>query len=146
MNFGGIEIVDEIVWNEYLITHGDLYDGVVSLKWLGVLGSVGYEIAITVDRFIKRLGVKKSLSKWLKNNVKNAIKFITAFEDQLVYQAKQRKCKGVICGHIHMPESKDIEGIHYLNCGDWIENNSYIIYTENNFYVKKYESNHSKKV
>jgi hypothetical protein len=128
-----IEIVDEVIWNGYYITHGDLYDGVVNLKWLAHLGSVGYELAITLDRFMKRLGYKKSLSKWAKDSVKGAVKFITSFEDQLVYQAKSRGCKGVICGHIHKPEDRKINSIHYLNCGDWIENNSYIIYDKGHF-------------
>ena len=123
-----ITICDEYIWNGYLITHGDLYDGVVQLKWLGMLGSVGYELAINIDRFMKRLGYKRSLSKWAKSKVKNAVKFITDFEVQLAYQARKRNCKGVICGHIHHPEMKIIDGIHYVNCGDWIENNSYITF------------------
>jgi UDP-2,3-diacylglucosamine pyrophosphatase LpxH len=134
-----IQIVDEYEWNNYFITHGDKYDGIVNLKWLGILGSVGYELAIRVDRTMKKLGYKKSLSKWAKDKVKDAVKFITLFEDQLVYQAKKRKCVGVICGHIHKPESKTIDGIHYLNCGDWIENNSYIIYNKHEFKVKNYK-------
>ena len=128
-----IEIVNEYQWNNYYIVHGDLYDGIVSMRWLGILGSIGYEMAIKVDRLIKRLGYKWSLSKWAKSSVKNAVKFITSFENQLVYQTKKRGCKGVICGHIHKPENKMIDGIHYLNCGDWIENNSYIIFNEGEF-------------
>ncbi len=130
---GNIQIVDEFIWNEYYITHGDLYDGVMNMKWLAHLGSTGYEIAITTDRILKRLGYKRSISKWAKDSVKSAVKFITAFESQLVYQAKKRECKGVICGHIHKPENKIIDEIHYLNCGDWIENNSYIIYNKEKF-------------
>jgi UDP-2,3-diacylglucosamine pyrophosphatase LpxH len=135
---GNIKIVDEWEWNGYLITHGDLYDGVVQLKWLGILGSWGYEVAITIDRFLKkRLGYKKSLSKTLKDSVKRAVKFITDFEKQLAYQAHSKNLKGVICGHIHKPEDKNIQiresQIHYLNCGDWIENNSYIIYNKDKF-------------
>ena len=135
---GNIKIVDEWEWNGYLITHGDLYDGVVQLKWLGILGSWGYEVAITIDRFLKkRLGYKKSLSKTLKDSVKQAVKFITDFENQLAYQALSKNLKGVICGHIHKPEDKNIQiresQIHYLNCGDWIENNSYIIYNKDKF-------------
>ena len=103
------------------------------MRWLGILGSIGYEMAIKVDRLIKRLGYKWSLSKWAKSSVKNAVKFITSFENQLVYQTKRRGCKGVICGHIHKPENKMIDGIHYLNCGDWIENNSYIIFNDGEF-------------
>jgi UDP-2,3-diacylglucosamine pyrophosphatase LpxH len=49
-DFSNIQIVDELVWNDYFITHGDKYDGVVQLKWLGILGSVGYELAIVIDR------------------------------------------------------------------------------------------------
>ena len=117
----------------------DKYDGVVGMRWLGVLGSIGYEIAILLDRFIKKLGYKKSLSKWAKDKVKGAVKFITSFENQLVFQAKKRDCIGVICGHIHKPENKMIEDIHYMNCGDWIENNSYIIYD------KKFKMKNNKK-
>jgi UDP-2,3-diacylglucosamine pyrophosphatase LpxH len=106
---------------------------VVQLKWLAVLGSYGYEIAISIDRLLKRLGHRRSLSKWAKDNVKKAVSFITAFENQLAYQAKKRGCVGVICGHIHNPENKMVDDIHYLNCGDWIENNSYIIYNEGKF-------------
>jgi len=139
-DLGNITIVDEYEWNGYFITHGDLYDGVVKLKWLGVLGSFGYEIAIYIDRLLKRLGYKKSFSKTLKNKVKGAVKFITDFEKQLGYQAVLRGCNGVICGHIHTPEDKILKikdkEIHYLNCGDWIENNSYIIFNGKKFILK----------
>ena len=135
---GNIEVVDEYKWNDMFITHGDLYDGIVKLKWLGKLGSWGYELALFIDRTIKKLGYKKSLSKYLKNNVKNAVKFITDFESQLIYQAKERGCKGVICGHIHNPTYDVIKGLHYLNCGDFVENNSYIIYNEDKFNIVYY--------
>jgi len=132
IDLGNIKIVDECEWNDYLITHGDLYDGVVQLKWLGIIGSYGYELALMIDRTLKRFGYKKSFSKLVKDRVKSAVKFITDFERQLAYQAHSRGLKGVICGHIHKPENKNIkikdELIHYLNCGDWIENNSYIVY------------------
>jgi len=134
LNFGNIKIVDEWEWNGYLITHGDLYDGIVQLKWLGIIGSYGYELALAIDRGLKRLGYKKSFSKMTKDKVKSAVKFITDFERQLAYQAHSRGLKGVICGHIHKPENKKIKiknkTIHYLNCGDWIENNSYISYNK----------------
>jgi UDP-2,3-diacylglucosamine pyrophosphatase LpxH len=131
LNLENINIVDECIWNGYYVTHGDLYDGVVKLKWLGVLGSIGYELAINVDIFLRKIGYRKSLSSFLKKKVKRAMVFITSFERQLAYQALSRKCKGVICGHIHTPSDKMIlvknTEIHYLNCGDWIEHNSYII-------------------
>ena len=132
-----INVVNEMVWEDYFITHGDLYDGIVQMKWLGKLGSFGYELAISLDMLMKKFGYKKSLSKFLKKKVKDAVKFITNFEEQLVYQSKKRNCKGVVCGHIHTPENKYIDGIHYLNCGDWIENNSYIIYDDGRWELKE---------
>lgn len=135
-NFGDhLEVVDSVEWNGYFITHGDLWDGVVKLKWLGKLGSWGYETAIGVDILLRKMGWKWSLSNFLKRKVKRAVKFITSYERQLAYQAQIRGCKGVICGHIHQPDDKVIElkggSIHYLNCGDWIEHNSYIIWDKN---------------
>jgi len=131
-----IQIVDEYVWNGYYIVHGDQFDGIVKMKWLGVLGSWGYEAAIWIDRVLKRLGYKRSLSKFLKKNVKDAIKFITDFEKQAAYQAKLHNCHGVIVGHIHTPTDTYVGDIHYLNCGDWVENNSYIVYKNGKFTVK----------
>jgi UDP-2,3-diacylglucosamine pyrophosphatase LpxH len=132
-----INVVNEMVWEDYFITHGDLYDGIVQMRWLGKLGSFGYELAISLDMLMKKFGYKKSLSKFLKKKVKDAVKFVTNFEEQLVYQSKKRNCKGVVCGHIHTPENKYIDGIHYLNCGDWIENNSYITYNKGKWELKE---------
>jgi UDP-2,3-diacylglucosamine pyrophosphatase LpxH len=137
LNFGNIEIHNEYIWNNTYITHGDLYDGVVKLKWLGVLGSIGYDFAISIDRRLKSWGYKRSLSKYLKDKVKEAVKFITSFEEEIVRQGIKHSCKTVMCGHIHHPEDKLINNIRYLNCGDWIENNSYIIYNDNEYTVIK---------
>ena len=145
LSFGNIEIVNEVVFRDTFITHGDLYDGVVKLKWLGVLGSIGYDMAISIDRRLKSWGYKRSLSKFLKDKVKEAVKFITSFEDELCRQAIKHNCKNVICGHIHHPEDKVIGSIRYLNSGDWIENNSYIIYNNNEYTIKRHsDDNHSK--
>jgi len=137
LNFGNIEIHNEYIWNNTYITHGDLYDGVVKLKWLGILGSIGYDFAISIDRRLKKLGYKRSLSKFLKDKVKEAVKFITSFEEELCRQGIKHNCKTVMCGHIHHPEDKVIGDVRYLNCGDWIENNSYIIYNDNEYTVIK---------
>jgi UDP-2,3-diacylglucosamine pyrophosphatase LpxH len=140
LSFGNITITNEVMFNDTYITHGDLYDGVVKLKWLGILGSIGYDFAISIDRRLKKLGFKRSLSKFLKDKVKEAVKFITSFEDELCRQSTIRNCKTVICGHIHHPEDKMINGVRYLNCGDWIENNSYIIYNDNQYKVIKHNT------
>lgn len=136
-HFGNIEIHNEYIYNNTYITHGDLYDGVVKLKWLGVLGSIGYDLAISIDRTLKSWGYKRSLSKYLKDKVKEAVKFITSFEEEIVRQGKKHNCTTVICGHIHHPEDKVIDHTRYLNCGDWIENNSYIIYVDGEYTVIK---------
>jgi UDP-2,3-diacylglucosamine pyrophosphatase LpxH len=137
LHFGNIEVHNEYVYNDTYITHGDLYDGVVKLKWLGILGSVGYDMAISIDRRLKSWGYKRSLSKYLKDKVKEAVKFMTSFEQEIVRQGIKHNCHTVMCGHIHHPDDKLIDGVRYLNCGDWIENNSYIIYNNNEYTVIK---------
>lgn len=138
--FGDIEIVDEYIEGSIWTTHGDLYDGIVKLHWLGKLGGRGYELSIMLDRWIKRMGFRVSLSKWLKSKVKEAVKFVTNFENALAKEALERGCNTVLCGHIHTPSDKIIEnGVRYLNCGDWIENNSYIVKTlEGQFELRYY--------
>jgi UDP-2,3-diacylglucosamine pyrophosphatase LpxH len=145
LSFGNIEIVNEVVFRDTFITHGDLYDGVVKLKWLGVLGSIGYDLAISIDRRLKSWGYKRSLSKFLKDKVKEAVKFITSFEEELCRQAIKHNCKNVICGHIHHPEDKVINNIRYLNSGDWIENNSYIIFNNNEYTIKRHSDDNNSK-
>jgi UDP-2,3-diacylglucosamine pyrophosphatase LpxH len=140
ITFGNIEFHNEYVYKDIFITHGDLYDGIIKLKWLGIIGSVGYDIAIVFDRFLKRLGHKRSISKYLKDKVKGAVKFITSFEDQIIYQGKKRNCNHVVCGHIHFPVIKNIGDVTYINCGDWIENNSYIVYDNNEFELREYKN------
>jgi UDP-2,3-diacylglucosamine pyrophosphatase LpxH len=137
LHFGNIEIHNEFIFKSTYITHGDLFDGVVKLKWLGMLGSIGYDMAITIDRKLKSWGYKRSLSKYLKNKVKEAVKFMTSFEEEIVRQGVKHNCDTVICGHIHHPEDKMINGVRYLNCGDWIENNSYIIFDKDEYKVIK---------
>jgi UDP-2,3-diacylglucosamine pyrophosphatase LpxH len=93
-----------------------------------MLGSIGYDLAIVLDRLLKKTGYNFSLSKYLKNNVKAAVSFMVDFENEMVRQAKKRDCHTVVCGHIHNPEDKWIDGVRYLNTGDWIENCSYLTY------------------
>jgi UDP-2,3-diacylglucosamine pyrophosphatase LpxH len=128
MDIGNIKVVDE--WIEYgtWFCHGDKFDGIVQLKWLGMLGSIGYDLAISLDMLLKKLGLKRSVSKFLKNNVKAAVSFMVDFENEMVRQAKKRNCDTVVCGHIHTPADKIINGVRYLNTGDWVENCSYITY------------------
>jgi UDP-2,3-diacylglucosamine pyrophosphatase LpxH len=128
IELGNIKVVDEFIENGVWYCHGDKYDGIVKMHWLGVLGSLGYDLAIVIDRFLKRFNKKTSLSKYLKDNVKAAVSFMVDFENEMVRQAKKVDCHTVVCGHIHSPVDKKINGVRYLNCGDWVENCSYIEY------------------
>jgi UDP-2,3-diacylglucosamine pyrophosphatase LpxH len=136
-DYGNITIMDEVIVEDILIIHGDKFDGVVmSSKWLAELGSVGYEIVIVLNNAIKairkRLGLRpKSFSKWVKAKVRSAYLFISTFESALAKEAEKKGCHTVICGHIHTAEDKMVGEVRYLNCGDWIENNSYLVWDEN---------------
>ena len=133
-------MVDEFIEDGIWYCHGDKYDGIVKMRWLGMLGSVGYDLAIVIDRFLKRFNKKTSLSKFLKDNVKAAVSFLVDFENEMVRQAKKRKCHTVVCGHIHTPNFKNIDGVYYINCGDWVENCTHVI-LENNDFELWYQNN-----
>ena len=135
MQLGNIKIVDEFTEGGIWFCHGDKYDGIVKMHWLGMLGSIGYDAAIVIDRLLKKINKKTSLSKYLKDNVKAAVSFMIDFEQEMVRQAKKRNCHTVICGHIHTPIDKTIDGIRYINTGDWIENQSYVIYELSNYKI-----------
>lgn len=133
VELGNIKVVDEFIENGVWYCHGDKYDGIIKMRWLGMLGSIGYDLAIVIDRFLKRFNKKTSLSKFLKDNVKAAVSFMVDFENEMVRQAKKRDCHTVVCGHIHTPNYKIIDNIKYYNCGDWVENCSYIVLKNNKF-------------
>jgi UDP-2,3-diacylglucosamine pyrophosphatase LpxH len=108
-----------------LVVHGDEFDSVTRChRWLAVSGDVGYELLLVVNRWFNRgrrlLGLPYwSLSAYVKGKVKRAMSFITAFEPAV---ARQRRClDGVVCGHIHRAEMRDIDGVLYCNTGDWVE-------------------------
>ena len=130
--FGGIEIERQAIHTtadgrRYLVIHGDEFDVVVHYaKWLAFLGDRGYEFALAVNTPLnwvrRRMGYDYwSLSAYLKQRVKGAVNFIGDFEKSLAAEAARRKADGVICGHIHRAQSRQIEGVHYINTGDWVE-------------------------
>lgn len=138
--FGGIAIADEIVHvtadgKRVLILHGDQFDGVVQYaKWLAYVGDYLYEVSLKVNRVFNRVRRKLgmpywSLSQYLKHKVKNAVSFITAFEEAVARAARERGMDAVVCGHIHRPEIRDIGGVLYCNDGDWVESLSALVET-----------------
>jgi len=132
MTFGGIEICDHAVHEapdgrKYLVIHGDIFDVVVvHARWLALLGDWAYETALRVGQavsyFRRKLGLPYwSLSAWAKHRVKTAVNFIGSFETCLAEEARRTGADGVICGHIHHAAERDLDGIRYLNTGDWVE-------------------------
>jgi len=132
VDFGGIAIRHEAVHVTHaglrlLVTHGDRFDGVVTCaRWLALLGDRLYSLILKLNQHFNaaraRLGLPYwSLSQFLKLKVKNAVSFITAFEEALAREARTRAFDGVVCGHIHHAEIRSIDRILYCNCGDWVE-------------------------
>lgn len=114
------------------IFHGDVFDVTMKYsKWLARLGAVGYDLLIVINTFVNFVLTffgrgKISLSKKVKDSVKQAVKFINDFEKTAAEIAISNKYAYVVCGHIHQPEMKTIANEHgevtYLNSGDWVEN------------------------
>jgi UDP-2,3-diacylglucosamine pyrophosphatase LpxH len=110
-----------------LIMHGDEFDSVVRYaRFLALLGDWAYTVALTINRWFnvlrRRLGYPYwSLSAWLKRQVKEAVKAIDRFETALAGEARRRGFDGVVCGHIHHAEMREVNGVLYLNDGDWVE-------------------------
>jgi UDP-2,3-diacylglucosamine pyrophosphatase LpxH len=110
-----------------LIIHGDSYDLVVKhARWLAVLGDNAYTFALWANHHFNRirrlLGYEYwSLSAFLKLRVKNAVQYIGSFADALAAEARRRDLDGVVCGHIHHAEIRDLGGVLYCNDGDWVE-------------------------
>jgi UDP-2,3-diacylglucosamine pyrophosphatase LpxH len=129
---GDVEIVQEydyttVSGKRMLVTHGDLYDIITTYhKWLAKLGDWGYVTLIEINRYLNwfrrrfKMGYW-SLSKYVKTKVKNAASFIGKFEEGLAEACKIRNYDGIIAGHIHHAEIRMIDGILYMNDGDFVE-------------------------
>ncbi|MBB4314163.1 UDP-2,3-diacylglucosamine diphosphatase [Roseospira marina] len=130
--FGDIELKRELIHEggdgrRYLVIHGDEFDGVVMYaRWLAVLGDWAYVIVLEVNHWFnllrRRLGLPYwSVSQYLKHKVKNAVQFITKFEEGMADLASKRGVDGIICGHIHHAEIRQVGEVLYCNDGDWVE-------------------------
>lgn len=137
-NIGSLKIHNQythvgVDGKRYLVTHGDLFDGITRMgKWIGFLGDTAYDFLIKANSYFNaarhRLGFGYwSLSGWLKHRVKKAVNFIFEFEENLAAYCKRKGYDGVICGHIHHPEIKEIDGVVYMNDGDWVESCSALV-------------------
>jgi len=128
----GIELAGDAVHQtadgrRLLVLHGDHFDGVVTYaRWLAHAGDWAYSMALRLNDvvavFRRRFGLPYwSLSRWLKDHVKNAVEYIGRFETAVALEAERRHVHGVVCGHIHKAEIRQIGPILYCNDGDWVE-------------------------
>jgi len=132
LSFGGIEVCEEAMHvtadgRRLLVLHGDLFDAVVQqARWLAIVGDRLHTTVLHLNRWLNALRARLgfpywSLAKYVKLRVKNAVSYIVDFEHAVAAEARLREADGVVCGHIHKAEIRDIDGILYCNDGDWVE-------------------------
>ncbi len=132
LTFGGVEVLRDTVHvaadgRRYLVTHGDDFDGVVlRARWLALFGDWAYRALLRANTLWnicrRRMGLGYwSFAAFLKGHVRQASAFVDDFERALARAARERGCEGVVCGHIHHPALRDIDGVRYVNDGDWVE-------------------------
>lgn len=137
--FGDIMVANEHVHEtadgrRFLLIHGDEFDQVTRYhKWVAVLGDVAYNILVMINGWLswfrRQLGQPGywSLAGYAKRKVKSALEFIFDFEDSVIRNVRDRGLDGVICGHIHWAAIKEVDGLTYINCGDWVDSCTAII-------------------
>lgn len=132
LEIGNIHLVNEAVHEtadgrRLLILHGDFFDVITRYhRWLALAGDMAYETLMHSNYWFNRVrglfGMRYwSLSAYAKNKVKNAVNIVSNFEEAVARECKRRGLDGVICGHIHHAEIRNINGVTYHNCGDWVE-------------------------
>ncbi|WP_297807477.1 UDP-2,3-diacylglucosamine diphosphatase [uncultured Methylophaga sp.] len=130
--FGNVEIQNEIIHTtadnrKLLILHGDQFDSVVKISpMLAKVGSRLYEWLLRANRYVNLVRRKMGFSYWslaafLKHKVKNAVQYISHFEEAVAHEAARQGVDGVVCGHIHRAEIARHHDVDYYNCGDWVE-------------------------
>lgn len=137
--FGEIEVVNELIHEtadgrRFLLIHGDVFDQVTRHhRWVAVLGDKAYDLMVRLNHWLswgrRKLGIPGywSLAGYAKRKVKTALNFIFDFEDSAIHHARERGLDGVICGHIHWATIREIDGLTYVNCGDWVDSCTAIV-------------------
>ena len=130
------EYIYETKNEKVLIFHGDIVDNLSKLKFLTQLGSIGYDIFLRLNTWYNNIrelfGLPYySISKIVKEKFKEVVSFINNYEMNACDYAKMKGCDSVMCGHIHIPSIKEINGMNYYNSGDWVENFSAIVLNQN---------------
>ncbi|MCC6469380.1 MAG: UDP-2,3-diacylglucosamine diphosphatase [Alphaproteobacteria bacterium] len=140
VHLGGVQVVGETVHEtadgrRLLVTRGDAFDAVVRYApWLARLGDHAYTVALAANNALNRVRRRLGYSYWsfsafLKGKVKNAVRYVDDFELALAAEARRRGLDGVVCGHIHKAEIREVAGILYCNDGDWVESCTALVET-----------------
>lgn len=152
-SLGNINLRDKLILHldqkKYWIFHGDVFDTSVTITpWLAKIGGFSYDWLILFNRWINkwrlRMGKERiSLSKSVKNGVKQAVRFVNDFEKIIINQAIQKSFDYVICGHVHTPIIKKVQGnkgsVIYMNSGDWVENLTSLEYFDGDWSIYEYD-------
>ena len=151
-HFGHIEICRRMIHKmadgrRFLVIHGDQYDVITKhARWISRLGDVGYNLLLRLNVVVNKVRSMMgydywSLSKWVKNSVKQAVSYVGDFETTVASVCNERGYAGIICGHIHKAANRNVGGVRYLNCGDWVESCTAILQTHGGqFQVIEYDA------
>ena len=138
-SFGDVGLVKELIHvaadgRRYAVLHGDEFDQVTRHhRWVAILGDVAHNLLVRLNAWLslarRTLGISGywSLAGYAKRKVKGAVGFIYDFEDSVMHAVRERGLDGVICGHIHGAAMRDIGGLIYINCGDWLDSCTAIV-------------------
>ncbi len=138
-SFGNIRVLRDYVHigadgRRYLLLHGDEFDQVTRYhRWIAILGDSAYTALVRLNACLswvrRTLGIPGywSLAGYAKRKVKKAVSFVFDFEQSVARHARERGVDGVICGHIHAATIRELDGITYLNCGDWVDSCTAIV-------------------
>jgi UDP-2,3-diacylglucosamine pyrophosphatase LpxH len=131
LEIGNLSIQTDMIYEsngkKYFVTHGDIFDSITTnLRWIAYVGDMGYTFLLWLNRILNHYRYRRglpyfSLSQYVKNKVKSAVAYVDQYEEELAKMARSKNCDGIICGHIHRAENRTINGIEYLNSGDWVE-------------------------
>lgn len=138
-SFGDIQVVHEHIHvtadgKHYLVIHGDEFDQVMRHhRWVAVLGDIAYNLLVRINAWLSwlrrtlRISGYWSLAGYAKRRIKRAVNFIYDFEDAVIHAVRSRGLDGVICGHIHSAAIRQVDGVSYINCGDWVDSCTAIV-------------------
>jgi UDP-2,3-diacylglucosamine pyrophosphatase LpxH len=105
-----------------LVVHGDAFDRVVGPRWVARIGDAcarAVERAGTaVDGMLRRRRARLGLRA--KQRFKGWLGYVARFERSALRAARSRRVDGIICGHVHVPASRTVDGLYYGNGGDWV--------------------------